>query len=81
VDKSEIGAVFSMVAFGQSIVPLISSPLFGQIYKATVSTLPGAYMLSIIGMMGFVFASSIYMAWFNKRLEKKQREISKQLIN
>ncbi len=76
VDKSEIGAVFSMVALGQSLVPLISNPLFGEIYKATVSTLPGAYMLSIVAMMAFVFVSSIYMDCYQKRLQSKSKGLS-----
>ena len=61
VDKSEIGRIFSVVGLGQAIVPLIANPLFGLIYKATLQTLPGAYLLTIVGMLVFVFITSFIM--------------------
>ena len=62
VDKSEIGRIFAVVGLGQAIVPLIANPLFGLIYKATLNTLPGAYLLVVVAMLVFVLASSIYMS-------------------
>ena len=41
VEPTEIGRIFAIVALGQAIVPLISNPLFGGIYKATLSSYPG----------------------------------------
>ena len=61
VDKSEIGRIFSVVGLGQALVPLIANPLFGLIYKATLNTLPGAYLLTIVGMLVIVFVSSVVM--------------------
>ena len=61
VDKSEIGRIFSVVGLGQALVPLIANPLFGLIYKATLNTLPGAYLLTIVGMLVIVFISSVVM--------------------
>ena len=63
VEKSEIGKIFSVVALGQAVVPLVSNPLFGLIYKRTLDTeLPGAYLLCIVGMLVFVFWSGITMS-------------------
>lgn len=62
VDKSEIGRIFSVVALGQALVPLIANPLFGLIYKATLDSLPGAYLLCIVVMLVFVLVSSILMS-------------------
>ncbi len=66
VDKSEIGRIFAVVALGQAIVPLIANPLFGLIYKATLETLPGAYLLAVVVMLFFVLGSSIYMHHHSK---------------
>ena len=63
VEKSEIGRIFSVMALGQSIVPLCANPLFGLIYKATLDTeLPGAYLLCLVGMLVFVLVSGIIMS-------------------
>ena len=63
VEKSEIGRIFSVVALGQAIVPLVSNPLFGMIYKWTLDTsLPGAYLLCIVVMLVFVMGSGILMS-------------------
>ncbi len=61
VEKSEIGRIFSVVALGQALVPLMSNPLFGSIYNLTLSTLPGAYLLIISTMLTFVAGSSLYI--------------------
>jgi hypothetical protein len=66
VEPNEIGRIFAVVALGQALVPLISNPLFGGIYKATLSTYPGTYLLVIAGMLLFVLASSTFM-FFNQR--------------
>ena len=62
VDKDEIGRIFSVVALGQAIVPLVCNPIFGAISNATIDTLPGAYQLVVAGLLVFVFLSSCYMS-------------------
>lgn len=42
----------------QAVVPMISSPIFGNIYRATVETMPNTFML-IIACLFFVNASMI----------------------
>ena len=67
VDKEEIGRIFSVVALGQALVPLIANPMFGGIYKATLDYLEGSYLFTVDALLMFVFASSLYMFWDEKR--------------
>ena len=67
VDKEEIGRIFSVVALGQALVPLIANPMFGGIYKATLDYFEGSYLFTVDALLMFVFASSLYMFWDEKR--------------
>ena len=69
VDKTEIGRIFSVVGLFQALVPLIANPLFGLIYKSTLNTLPGAYLLTIVGMLIFVLVTSLIMTIHSHRRE------------
>jgi hypothetical protein len=53
VEPTEIGRIFAVVALGQAIVPLISNPLFGGIYKATLRS----ELDSILRLLNFFFFS------------------------
>jgi hypothetical protein len=52
VEPTEIGRIFAVVALGQAIVPLISNPLFGGIYKATLRS----DLDSILRLLNFFLA-------------------------
>ena len=67
VDKEEIGRIFSVVALGQALVPLIANPMFGGIYKATLDYFEGSYLFTVDVLLFFVFGSSLYMFWDEKR--------------
>ena len=71
MEPSEIGRVFAVVGLGQAIVPLISNPLFGLVYKATLDSFPGAYLLIVAGMLIFVLGSSTFMS-YNQFLQKRR---------
>lgn len=45
VGQHEVGRIFSSIAFISALVPLFSHLLYGNIYDATVSTFPGAFMI------------------------------------
>ena len=68
VDKDEVGRIFSVVALGQALVPLIANPMFGGIYKSTLTSFEGAYLLTVDVLLVFVFTSSLYMFWDERRL-------------
>ena len=67
VDKEEIGRIFAVVALGQALVPLIANPMFGGIYKATLDYYEGSYLFTVDALLLFVFGSSLYMFWDEKR--------------
>ena len=77
VDKSEIGKIFSVVALAQAIVPLVSNPLFGLIYKWTLDTsLPGAYLLCIVAMLLIVMGSGVLMSYHEFQSRRSSSALS-----
>ncbi|XP_045601917.2 probable peptidoglycan muropeptide transporter SLC46 [Procambarus clarkii] len=42
VTEEELGAIFSIVAVGEAVLPLASGPLFTAVYNATLDVFPGA---------------------------------------
>ena len=55
VKPDEIGKVFSVVAIFQAVLPFIGAPLFGILYKNTVSTQPNAFLFLIVALKVKVF--------------------------
>ena len=68
VEPSEVGRIFSVVAFGQALVPLISNPIYGLLYRATIDSFPGAYLLVVDGLLVFACATNLYL-WCDSRKE------------
>ncbi|XP_049951415.1 proton-coupled folate transporter-like [Schistocerca serialis cubense] len=50
VTMDEIGQVFALVMTLEAIAPLLGSLIYGQVYQATVSTLPGAFYFISVGI-------------------------------
>ncbi|XP_045598775.1 lysosomal proton-coupled steroid conjugate and bile acid symporter SLC46A3 isoform X2 [Procambarus clarkii] len=60
VPPGEIGKIFSMLASWESILPLLSNPLYTVVYNATIKDFPGAmYFLSA----SFCTISAIFYIW------------------
>ena len=59
-EKFEFGQILSIVSLVQCLVPLIASPLFGLIYKATLDTYEGTYLLTVVSILPFIIGSNIY---------------------
>ena len=59
-EKYEFGQILSIVSLVQCLVPLIASPLFGLIYKATLDTFEGSYLLIVVALLPFIVGSNIY---------------------
>ena len=50
VAPDEIGKILSIVGAIQSFIPIISSPVFGLIYKNTVKIYPQMFLLILAGL-------------------------------
>ena len=60
-DKSEFGKILSIITVAQCLIPLISSPLFGLVYKATLETFEGMYLLTVVAILPFIIGSNLYI--------------------
>ena len=55
VRANEIGRVFSVVGVFQAVLPFITGPAFGFLYKDTVAHQPNAFLLLVIGIKVLLF--------------------------
>ncbi|KAK7072264.1 hypothetical protein SK128_020747 [Halocaridina rubra] len=58
VPKEELGAIFSVVALGETIMPLISGPVFTAVYNMTLEIYPGTVFA--FAAVIFAFTSWLY---------------------
>ena len=72
-DKSEFGKILSIITVSQCLIPLISSPLFGLIYKATLETFEGMYLLTVVALLPFIIGSNLYVQ--HKTMAKEYEKI------
>ena len=72
-EKFEFGQILSTVSLVQCLVPLIASPLFGLIYKATLDTFEGSYLLIVVALLPFIIGSNIYT--FRKKTKNDYKTI------
>lgn len=78
VEKEETGRIFAVVAFGQALVPLVSNPLFGLLYQATLDTFPGAYLIVVDVLLFMAFLSSLYL-YIDDRRQRHEQVIASNL--
>ena len=71
-EKSEFGQIISIITLVRVLVPLISSPMYGEIYKATLDTYEGSYLLTVVALFSFMIGSNLYIL-----LNLKNREYEK----
>ena len=60
-EKSEFGQILSIVTLSQCLAPVIANPLFGVIYKETLDTYEGMYLLIVVALLPFILGSNLYI--------------------
>ena len=50
VANDEVGKLFALITSLESLTPLIASPLYSRLYKATITTLPNAFNILSAGL-------------------------------
>lgn len=73
VNADEIGKVFSIVGTFQALMPFISSPTFGFLYKETVSYLPQAFLF-LIASVKLVESVIVFVVNYGMRRELRRQE-------
>ena len=71
-EKSEVGQILSIVSLAQCLAPVIANPLFGEIYKATLDTYEGMYLLTVVALLPTIVVSNLYII-----LDMKNRDYEK----
>ena len=56
----EIGTVFSVIAAVQAMMPILASPLYGFLYKQTLASFPGAFLLLNVSLY---FVVGLLIIW------------------
>ena len=70
VEPDEVGKILSFVGAFQAFIPIISSPIFGSIYRNTLETLPQMYLIVIACLWFINFCINVY-------IDRGQRSIKK----
>ncbi|CAG7838237.1 unnamed protein product, partial [Allacma fusca] len=61
VSTKELGKVYSFLASGEAVMPLIAAPLYNLVYKKNLATFPGAVFLISVGLALFMIATFVYL--------------------
>ena len=70
VEPDEVGKILSFVGALQAFIPMISSPIFGTIYRNTLETLPQTYLIVIACLWFFNFSINVYIDRNQRRIQK-----------
>ena len=88
VRPDEVGKILSFAGAVQAFIPIISSPMFGMIYKRTVKTLPQAYLIVLLCLFFIDWCVLIYIDRGIRRMNlmkiaqnSENREKEKELSN
>ena len=74
VEPLEVGAIFSVVGALQSCVPLFGSPLYGVMYKSTIETFPGAFLIFTACAYLIVFTLLIVVNFGLRKVDGKRKK-------
>ena len=70
VEPDEVGKILSFVGAFQAFIPIISSPVFGTIYRTTLETLPQTYLIVIACLWFINFCINVYIDRAQCRIKK-----------
>ena len=80
VEVNEIGKTFGLLAIAGSLIPLASNPIFRNLYKQTLLTVPGAvyYLAGALLLVAAATMLSIFMARnrLNKDIQAMNSEVT-----
>ena len=82
VHANEVGKVFSVVGTFQAIMPFIAGPMYGFLYRSTVSYQPAAFLFLIIAIKSVVFVIVLFVTKLMRTIIREQRkndDLKKQL--
>jgi hypothetical protein len=67
VEPNEVGRLFGMLSAMLAFVPLVASPIYGNIYRSTVESFPQAFLLVNVGLFGVYWLTMFFV---NRRLRR-----------
>ena len=71
MESAEIGKAFSVLGIIQALLPLATKPAFSFLYKATLETCPGIYMMLSASLYSLVVGLLIFTHFGLKKLDGK----------
>jgi len=75
IDHTEIGGVLSIISILQSLLPILSKPFYGFLYKNTVAFFPATYLFVSVFLL---IISILAIIWAHMDMRRKDGEIDKQ---
>lgn len=73
VNPDEVGKIFSIVGTFQALVPFASSPVFGFLYRETVSYLPAAFLFLVAGLK-LIEAIVVLLVYVGVKQDDRKRQ-------